>query len=854
MGQKVSQEESRKDLTPMVVVLLLQLLWVGAAVGSETPKILILNSYHQGYSWSDEMVDSIESVVLHEYPGADIRLEHLDAKRNQSAEYFELLASIYQRKFGQHEFDLVFACDDYSIDFILQYSDSLFPDVPIVFSGANRVDLSKINAKPNMTGVLEVADIISTINLALTFQPQAKELVVINDATFTGKFIGEEFQKLLPEIEKKVKVTVYEGEPFDTLEEKVSKLGDDALVLLLVYIRDNEGGVYAPSLVASSLSRVSPVPIYGVWDFYFNHGIVGGVMTSGYLQGEVAAKMGNQILDGKDVSELSIVATESSRLLIDYRQLERFGLAIEKLPSDAIVKNINYGKQKNVLLLHSYSQDNPWTSEVSRGLMDSLSATELDIQTHSEYMDTKRFSDKPYLNKWAKLLRYKYDQQDIDLVVTSDDNALNFIRRHSSVMFKGLPIVFCGVNFLQNPQEVTAYNITGVMESYDILGTLKLGLKLAPKTQKVFVINDFTTTGLANQKRLEQVFEQLPVNLDFHYSGDISMQQLLQKVEKLDENTLVLLMSFTQDKDNYRFGYQESAKLISSHSRRPVLGFWDFYLGCGVLGGVMTGGFDQGKTAGNLGISVLEGTSPGNIPVVEDSPVTAVVDYAIAEKFNLDLSSLSNEVELVNRPVSFFYQYRRYIYAAVAMVAIMLVLLLLQAMKILGQTKTNQALSVKAELDPLTGVKNREYYSSNIGALLNRALFRREPLTLCFFDLDNLKTINDQYGHKAGDKYILLAVEAIQTQIRSGDMLCRIGGDEFIAVLQNCRQDRGRALCGLAQIRLAELAKEQGLSWPVSISYGVSEFDLDNPVTPEYLMQQADSSMYQNKSSKKATG
>ncbi|WP_240910255.1 GGDEF domain-containing protein [Desulfopila sp. IMCC35008] len=71
----------------------------------------------------------------------------------------------------------------------------------------------------------------------------------------------------------------------------------------------------------------------------------------------------------------------------------------------------------------------------------------------------------------------------------------------------------------------------------------------------------------------------------------------------------------------------------------------------------------------------------------------------------------------------------------------------------------------------------------------------KHSLILCYFDLDNLKTINDSYGHKAGDEYILLAVEAIRQKIRANDLLCRMGGDEFIALLPNCTLEKGAHIC-----------------------------------------------------------
>jgi len=84
-------------------------------------------------------------------------------------------------------------------------------------------------------------------------------------------------------------------------------------------------------------------------------------MTSGHLQGEAAAKLGIQILLGKPVEDLPIGSQGGNRTVFDYNAMQRFNLPVDKLPQSAIVKNIKYLKQKNILILNSYSADNAWT-------------------------------------------------------------------------------------------------------------------------------------------------------------------------------------------------------------------------------------------------------------------------------------------------------------------------------------------------------------------------------------------------------------------------------------------------------------------------------------------------------------
>lgn len=818
-----------------------------AVVGEDERTILVLNSYHKGYEWSDQIVSGIESTLLLTFPKADIHVEYMDTKRNSTPWYIDKISTFFQEKFKNQQFDLIIGADDHAINFLQKFGATVFPGVPVVFCGANALDAGTFLDNSNFTGVLEFADIKGTLDIAFHLQPNVRKIVVINDDTTTGRYIAREFDNVVPKLNRDLEIEILDDLPITELADFIRKLQPDTIVLLLAYLRDGRGTFYEPQYTASVLSAASSVPIYSIWDFYFNFGITGGVLTSGFRQGEVAAELAIEILKGSAVSDIEIITSGANRLLFDYRQMERFGLPVEKLPQDVAVKNITYTDQKNILILHSYSSDNPWTRAIMEGLDQQLSDSGFLINSFTEFMDTKRFTDKPYMHAITQLLALKYSYQDLDLVIVSDDNAFNFIQRQRDQLFTTVPVVFCGVNYLPEPEKVPSGEITGVMESYDIPGTLQLGLSLYPETEVIYVINDATTTGVANRQRFDQIVAELPQAIRIEHSGSVSMQQLQQKVAGLNEKTLVLLMSFTMDKNNHQFSYQQSARLITSSSARPVLGFWDFYLGNGILGGVITRGWDQGKTAGFLARSVLAGEKASTIPIVEKSPVTSVVDYDVVHRFNLDLESIPTDIQVINRPESFVDQYRVVVYVAVGAFGILLIIVAIQTIKIILQTKDKKLLAVKATTDPLTGVNNRDYFDDRIDGIIASAVAADERFALCYLDLDNLKSINDTFGHKSGDEYILLAVDSIRSQMRRADLLCRVGGDEFIAILNNCTASQGRALAGRAEEELLVQLEQRGHSWNAGISCGSSEFNPREPVSVATLIEEADQMMYRHK-------
>lgn len=88
-------------------------------------------------------------------------------------------------------------------------------------------------------------------------------------------------------------------------------------------------------------------------------------------------------------------------------------------------------------------------------------------------------------------------------------------------------------------------------------------------------------------------------------------------------------------------------------------------------------------------------------------------------------------------------------------------------------------------IDMLTGVNNRRFFEQRIDEEIDRCQRNVDALSCLFLDIDHFKSINDQYGHQAGDLVLSMVAAAIKTQLRSNDVLARYGGEEFVALLSN---------------------------------------------------------------------
>ena len=284
------------------------------------------------------------------------------------------------------------------------------------------------------------------------------------------------------------------------------------------------------------------------------------------------------------------------------------------------------------------------------------------LEFHLEYMDTKRHFSPEYLQHLFNLYETKYKNQQLDVILCSDDNALDFLLTHRDMLFPGVPIVFCGVNDFQDSRIAGQKGITGVNESPDFKGTLELALSLHPNTRQVAVVSDLTTTGQANTaivKRFESDFEP---RIQFEYLTDLTVDQLQQALIALPQDTLVLSLSFYRDAAGRAVSIDDNTRLVAGSSPVPVYTAWDFYMLNGVLGGRVVSGFAQGQAAGRMALRILNGESADEIPVERVSPNVCMFDWEAMQRFHIRESDLPKGSIILNQPSFFYHKYRFWIW------------------------------------------------------------------------------------------------------------------------------------------------------------------------------------------------
>lgn len=149
----------------------------------------------------------------------------------------------------------------------------------------------------------------------------------------------------------------------------------------------------------------------------------------------------------------------------------------------------------------------------------------------------------------------------------------------------------------------------------------------------------------------------------------------------------------------------------------------------------------------------------------------------------------------------------------------------------------------KAVRDGLTGIANRLGYEERLAQELARFRRHGRPLSLAIFDIDCFKTINDEYGHHAGDKVLITVAEQMRRQIRESDFFARYGGEEFVLLLPETRLAEARQLADKLRLNVERCKFRYGdAPVPVTVSCGVTEFLADDDA--ETVFQRADLALY----------
>ena len=341
-----------------LIIAVIQLILPSFSLAVQDKKsVLYINSYHNGYKWSDSLLEGVRTVLNNSNYKVDLQIEYMDAKKFHYDTLKENHFALFKEKFVGESFDIVVISDNDALNFVNQYREELFPGVPVVFCGIN--DLMEADlGTGNMTGVVEVYDLVATLNVAKKLHPKRDRVIILIDNSTAGVTIRRQAEKILEQTDTDLKVEFWIQLSLEEAQQRVSHLPDDTFLFIAPYYQTIHGRFYTSEEVSEAIYRHSTVPIYTAWEFMIGYGAVGGRVLSGVEHGKMAGEMALQILQGKKADDIPILREPSGIYLFDYKVMDKLGINQDLLPENSTIINAPQA-------IYAISKELFWTIMVS---------------------------------------------------------------------------------------------------------------------------------------------------------------------------------------------------------------------------------------------------------------------------------------------------------------------------------------------------------------------------------------------------------------------------------------------------------------------------------------------------------
>ena len=310
-----------------------------AVYAAKQDGVLLLNSYHYGYDWSDMETRAFNDVFNKPGPNTGLYIEYMDDKRYTG--YFESHFKEWTAsKYSNVNFRMLIALDDPAFIFCRKYRAAYFPGVPIVFCGVSDVPSEEIEKMDNVAGAFEDVALRETLDMALKLQPSAAQVYLITDNSLNSRLSNIEMKKLEPLYSPRVKFKYIDGSlTFKEYYARIASVGPGQIVIYRGFVTDAEKSSQGPGNVVLKTCELSRSPVYVTKTDELGTGAIGGMLRDGYEHGLCAAKTAMRILDGAPISGFKKVFSPGSKPWLDYAVAKKMGIDTSLAPKGTNFKN-----------------------------------------------------------------------------------------------------------------------------------------------------------------------------------------------------------------------------------------------------------------------------------------------------------------------------------------------------------------------------------------------------------------------------------------------------------------------------------------------------------------------------------
>ncbi len=319
-------------------------------------------------------------------------------------------------------------------------------------------------------------------------------------------------------------------------------------------------------------------------------------------------------------------------------------------------------ERKTVVLLYPNPRLLPESMAVEQGLRSTLEpAVASGVDFYTEYLDLGLAAEDPKEQLLTRFLRQKYQGRKVDLVIPVAFPALHFFLQHRAELFPGVPAIFCAANLDAIKGLDLGPDITGVRLRSEWGATLEAALRVDPGLKQVIVITGASEIDRDLEAAAVEDLGRYRNRVALTYLTGLPMARLLDAVARLPKDSTVLFVSLLRDGSGRLFTNPEAVSLIARASNVPVYGWAETHLGHGIVGGRLASFEAQGARAAELGLRILRGEQPRNVPIVDGEGAAYIFDVRQLRRWGIGESRLPHGSIVRYQDPSLWSLYRGYV-------------------------------------------------------------------------------------------------------------------------------------------------------------------------------------------------
>jgi signal transduction histidine kinase len=332
-----------RSLVVLVLVLvLISLNLLGGPTGSAQARaeknVLILNQMGP----SDALTKLMAHELLNAVPDTPDRHVEFYSENVDMLSYPNTLSPSDLREslvtqYRNQKFDVVVAVGPYIIEFLREYGQSVFLDVPIVICGSSADQAANSKLDSRFTGTWQQREPGKTLEVALRLVPGTRHVFVVGGTSAFDRTLMSITKDALSSFAANVEITYLTDMSMGRLLEKLPNLPERSVLLYVSFFQDAEGYRFVNTTKALPMvAAAANAPTFAMSDTYLGNGIVGGDLMSFQEQGKATARIVSELLDGKKAEEIPI-RTLPSVYMFDWNELRRWHIPESRLPPGSIV-------------------------------------------------------------------------------------------------------------------------------------------------------------------------------------------------------------------------------------------------------------------------------------------------------------------------------------------------------------------------------------------------------------------------------------------------------------------------------------------------------------------------------------